>query len=84
MENKILADSESYNNRKRRAEIKKETLLSILSEMEQLNDFSDRLVSKSEICRRAGVCRSFLRNHNELMDPVNNVISRNLDKLYHT
>ena len=61
-------------------ELKKQAVLSILTEMEQLNNPSDKPITKSEICRRARVSRTFLRNHNDLLDSINKVIAHKTDK----
>lgn len=61
-------------------ELKKQAVLSILTEIEKLNNSSDKPISKSEICRRARVSRSFLRNHNDLMDSIDKVIAHKKDK----
>lgn len=61
-------------------ELKKQAVLTTLTEMEQIKKSSDKPISKSEICRRARVSRSFLRNNNDLLDSINKVIAHRTDK----
>lgn len=57
-------------------------MLSVLKQLEKLNDPINNPISKAEICRRANVSKPFLYSYPvELLAPINDAIFRQNQKL---
>lgn len=65
MGNKNPNTSEIVRLKKQESDLKKQTVLSILKELELLDDPLSNPISKAEICRRAGVSKTFLYTYKE-------------------
>lgn len=82
MGNKNPNTSEIIRLKKQESNLKKQTVLSILNELETLNDPINNPISKAEICRRAGVSKTFLYTYkDELLEPINKVINKQNKKI---
>lgn len=82
MANKNPNTSEMVKYKKRESQLKKEAVLSVLKELELLDDPVNNPISKAEICRRAGVSKTFLYSHpDELITPINEAIKRQNKKV---
>ena len=82
MANKNPNTSEIVRLKKQESEIKKQTVLSVLKELELLDDPLNNSISKAEICRRAGVSKTFLYTYkDELLEPINKAINKQNKKM---
>lgn len=82
MANKNPNTSEMVRLKKQESELKKQTVLSILKELELLDDPIINSISKADICRRAGVSKTFLYTYpDELIAPINEAIKRQNKKM---
>lgn len=76
MGNKNPNTSEIIKLKKQESELKKQAVLSVLKELELLDDVENNPISKAEICRRAGVSKTFLYTYkDELIKPIDKAIS---------
>ena len=72
MGNKNPNTEEIIRLKKLESEFKKQAVLSVLKELELLDDPINNPISKAEICRRAGVSKTFLYTYkDELIEPIN-------------
>ncbi|WP_255259237.1 DUF6262 family protein, partial [Bacillus thuringiensis] len=68
--------------KKKESEIKKQAVLRVLRELAFLNDPINSPISKAEICRKAGVSKTFLYSYQEeLLKPINEEIKRQNQKM---
>lgn len=68
--------------KKKESEIKKHAVLRVLRELALLNDPINSPISKAEICRKAGVSKTFLYSYQEeLLKPINEEIKRQNQKM---
>ena len=75
MANKNPNTSEIVRYKKQESESKKQEVLSVLRKLQLLNDPINHPISKAEICRQAGVSKTFLYSYpDELVKPINEVI----------
>ncbi|QIB25883.1 DUF6262 family protein [Caloranaerobacter azorensis] len=82
MANKNPNTSEMVKYKKRESQLKKEAVLLVLEELELLDDPVNNPISKAEICRRAGVSKTFLYSYrDELIKPINEAIKRQSQKM---
>ena len=82
MGNKNPNTSEIIRLKRQESELKKQAVLSILKELELLDDTLNNPISKAEICRRAGVSKTFLYTYkNELIEPINKAINQQNKKM---
>lgn len=82
MGNKNPNTSEIIRLKRQESELKKQAVLSILKELELLDDPLNNPISKAEICRRAGVSKTFLYTYkNELIEPINKAINQQNKKM---
>lgn len=82
MANKTPNTSEIVRLKKQESETKKQAVLSILKELELLDDPVNNPISKVDICRRAGVSKTFLYTYpGELIIPINEAIKRQNKKM---
>lgn len=82
MGNKNPNTLEIIRLKKKESNLKKQAVLSVLKELELLNDPLNNPISKAEICRRAGVSKTFLYTYkDELLEPINNAINKQNKKM---
>ncbi len=82
MGNKNPNTSEIVRLKKQESEVKKQAVLSVLKELELLDDPLNNPISKVEICRRAGVSKTFLYTYkDELLEPINKAINKQNKKI---
>lgn len=82
MANKNPNTSEIVRLKKQESEVKKQAVLSVLKELELLDDPLNNPISKAEICRRAGVSKTFLYTYkDELIEPINKAINKQNKKI---
>lgn len=82
MGNKNPNTSEIIRLKKQESHSKKQLVLSLLKELELLDDPLNNPISKAEICRRAGVSKTFLYTYkNELVEPINKAINQQNKKI---
>ena len=82
MGNKNPNTEEIIRLKKQESEVKKQAVLSVLKELELLDDPLNNPISKAEICRRAGVSKPFLYTYkDELLEPINKAISKQNKKM---
>lgn len=82
MANKNPDTTEIVKLKKEESEIKKQTVLSVLKDLELLNDPINNPITKTCICQRAGVSKTFLYSYkDELIFPINEAIKRQNQKL---
>lgn len=82
MANKSPNTSEIVRLKKQESDLKKQAVLSILKELELLDDPIKNPISKAEICRRAGVSKTFLYTYkDELIEPINKAINKQNKKM---
>lgn len=82
MANKKPNTTEMIKSKKQESELKKQAVLSVLKELELLDDPINNTISKVEICSRAGVSKTFLYTyHDELITPINEAINRQNKKM---
>ena len=75
MANKNPNTSEIVRYKKQESESKKQEVLSVLRKLQLLNDPINHPISKAEICRQAGVSKTFLYSYpDELVAPINQAI----------
>lgn len=68
--------------KKQQSEDKKNTVLGVLNKLSLLNDPINSPITKSEICRIAGVSRTFLFSYpEELIKPINDAIKQQTQKM---
>ncbi|KXY55088.1 DUF6262 family protein [Bacillus cereus] len=68
--------------KKKESELKKQAVLAVLKELTLLNDPINNPISKAEICRKAGVSKTFLYSYlEELIIPINEAIKKQNQKL---
>lgn len=68
--------------KKMESKIKKQAVLSALKELSLLDDPVNNPISKAEICRKAGVSKTFLYTYREeLIKPINEAIEKQNQKL---
>lgn len=82
MGNKNPNTSEIIRLKKQESELKKQAVLSVLKELELLDDPINNPISKADMCRRAGVSKTFLYTYtDELIAPINEAIKRQNKKM---
>ncbi|BAQ13419.1 putative Transposase [Clostridium botulinum] len=82
MGNKNPNTSEIIRLKKQESDLKKQAVLSVLKELELLDDPLNNPISKAEICRRAGVSKTFLYTYkDELVEPINKAINQQNKKM---
>ena len=82
MGNKNPNTEEIIRLKKQESEFKKQAVLSVLKELELLDDPLNNPISKAEICRRAGVSKTFLYTYkDELIEPINKAINKQNKKM---
>ncbi|MGL5151267.1 MAG: DUF6262 family protein [Clostridium sp.] len=82
MGNKNPNTSEIIRLKKQESDFKKQAILSVLKELELLDDPLNNPISKAEICRRAGVSKTFLYTYkDELLEPINKAINKQNKKM---
>ena len=82
MANKNPNTSEIVRLKKQESELKRQSVLSVLKELTLLNDPINNPISKAEICRRAGVSKTFLYTYKEeLIEPINKAINQQNKKM---
>lgn len=82
MGNKSPNTAEIIRLKKQESEFKKQAVLSVLKELELLDDPVSNPISKAEICRRAGVSKTFLYTYkDELLEPINKAINKQNKKM---
>ena len=75
MANKHPNTSEIVRYKKQESESKKQEVLSVLKRLQLLDDPINHPISKAEICRQAGVSKTFLYSYPvELVAPINEAI----------
>ncbi|EJV56758.1 DUF6262 family protein (plasmid) [Bacillus mycoides] len=74
--------SKMVETKKMESELKKQAVLAVLKELTLLNDPVNNPISKAEICRKAGVSKTFLYSYlEELIMPINEAIKKQNQKL---
>ena len=82
MGNKNPNTAEIIRLKKQESEVKKQAVLSVLKELKLLDDPLNNPISKAEICRRAGVSKTFLYTYkDELLEPINKAINKQNKKV---
>ena len=82
MGNKNPNTSEIVRLKKQESELKRQSVLSVLKELTLLDDPINNPISKAEICRRAGVSKTFLYTYKEeLIEPINKAINQQNKKM---
>ena len=82
MGNKNPNTSEIVRLKKQESELKRQSVLSVLKELTLLDDPINNPISKAEICRRAGVSKTFLYTYKEeLIEPINKAINKKKKKM---
>ena len=82
MGNKNPNTSEIVRLKKQESQLKKQSVLSVLKELTLLDDPINNPISKAEICRRAGVSKTFLYTYKEeLIEPINKAINQQNKKM---
>ena len=82
MGNKTPNTAEIIRLKKQESKVKKQAVLSVLKELELLDDPLNNPISKAEICRRAGVSKTFLYTYrDELLEPINKAINKQNKKM---
>lgn len=77
MSNKNPNTSEIVKLKKEESELKKQAVLSALKYFELLDDPIGNPITKSQICRKAGVSKTFLYKYSdELIEPINLAINK--------
>ena len=75
MANKHPNTCEIVRYKKQESELKKQKVLSVLRKLQLLDDPISHPISKAEICRQAGVSKTFLYSYpDELIAPINEAI----------
>ncbi|PGA93881.1 DUF6262 family protein [Bacillus toyonensis] len=74
--------SKMVESKKMESELKKQAVLTVLKELTLLDDPISNLISKAEICRKAGVSKTFLYSYREeLIKPIDEAIKKQNQKL---
>ena len=74
--------SHMVESKKKESELKKQTVLSVLKDLTLQDDPINNPISKAEICRRAGVSKTFLYSYkHELLKPIDEAIMKQNQKL---
>ncbi|WP_047155530.1 DUF6262 family protein [Aneurinibacillus tyrosinisolvens] len=74
--------SKMVESKKMESEIKKQAVLAVLKELTLLDDPISNPISKAEICRKAGVSKTFLYSYKqELLKPIDEAITKQNQKL---
>ena len=82
MANNCPNTKEIVRLKREESELKKQAVLSALRELEILNDPVNNPISKAEICRQAGVSKTFLYTYKEeLIEPINKAINQQNKKM---
>ena len=82
MANKNPNTSEIVRYKKQESESKKQEVLSVLRKLQLLDDPIGHHISKAEICRQAGVSKTFLYTYKEeLIEPINKAINQQNKKM---
>lgn len=70
------------DSKKKESESKKQLVLTVLRQLELLDDPINNPISKAEICRKANVSKTFLYSYpSELLEPINLAILHQNQKL---
>ncbi|MGF9908024.1 DUF6262 family protein [Brevibacillus porteri] len=82
MANRNPNTSKMVETKKMESEIKKQTVLGVLKELTLLDDPLNNPISKAEICRKAGVSKTFLYSYREeILKPIDEAIKQQNQKL---
>lgn len=82
MGNKNPNTEEIIRLKKQESNLKKQAVLSVLKELELLDDPLNNPITKAEVCRRAGVSKTFLYTYkDELLEPINKAINKQNKKM---
>ncbi|MEK4897504.1 DUF6262 family protein [Bacillus sp. FSL R5-0811] len=74
--------SKMVESKKMESRLKKQTVLVVLKELTLLDDPISNPISKAEICRKAGVSKTFLYSYpEELIKPIDEAIIKQNQKL---
>ncbi|MED3936611.1 DUF6262 family protein [Priestia megaterium] len=74
--------SKMVETKKMESDLKKQAVLSVLKELMLLSDPVNSPISKAEICRKAGVSKTFLYSYREeLIKPIDEAIKKQNQKL---
>ena len=74
--------SKMVESKKMESRLKKQTVLAVLKELTLLDDPISNPISKAEICRKAGVSKTFLYSYpEELIKPIDEAIIKQNQKL---
>ncbi|KAA0780754.1 MULTISPECIES: DUF6262 family protein [Bacillus cereus group] len=74
--------SKMIESKKMESRLKKKTVLAVLKELTLLDDPIRNPISKAEICRKAGVSKTFLYSYpEELIKPIDEAIIKQNQKL---
>ncbi|PEZ01493.1 hypothetical protein CN326_21150 [Bacillus sp. AFS018417] len=74
--------SKMVETKKMESELKKQSVLGALEELKLLDDPVNNPISKAEICRKAGVSKTFLYSYREeLIRPIDEAIKKQNQKL---
>ncbi|MED1285834.1 DUF6262 family protein [Bacillus mycoides] len=74
--------SKMIETKKMESDLKKRAVLGILKELTLLDDPVNNPISKAEICRKAGVSKTFLYSYREeLIEPIDKAIKQQNQKL---
>lgn len=74
--------SPMVETKKKESELKKQAVLAVLQELTLLDDPVNNPISKAEICRKAGVSKTFLYSYKqELLKPIDEAIMKQNQKL---
>lgn len=69
-------------SKKMESELKKQAVLAVLKELTLLDDPISNPISKAEICRKAGVSKTFLYSYKEeLLKPIDEAIMKQNQRL---
>lgn len=74
--------SKMVETKKMESYMKKQAVLAVLKELMLLDDAVSNPISKAEICRKAGVSKTFLYSYREeLIEPIDKAIKQQNQKL---
>ena len=74
--------SKMVETKKMESHLKKQAVLAVLKELTLLDDPVNNPISKAEICRKAGVSKTFLYTYREeLIKPIDEAIKKQNQKL---
>ena len=74
--------SKMVESKEMESRLKKQTVLAVLKELTLLDDPISNPISKAEICRKAGVSKTFLYSYpEELIKPIDEAIIKQNQKL---